>query len=392
MPTANLDAAFVRTATCPEGKRRIDYYDSTITGFVLEVRSSGSKTFALRYRDTRGAQRQFKIGDTESLSFDQARKKAEQIRSRVVLGENPAEDKSVKRAVPTVAACFREVYLPHIDKTRRNYASDLSFWKTHLLPKFGDRPLTELTRQDVVDARAEMLEAGYSKGMANKWIVQLRYFYNVAKAASVPGAESNPAKDIKQQAIEGRERFLSVEETERLRIAVARSENPQLKYIVALLLMLGCRKRELLDAKWEQFDLTRRLWRIPITKAGKSRTVVLSEAAIDVLGQVPRFEGCPYVLPNPHTGKPFTGIHYAWDTARQRAGLPDVRIHDLRHSFASNLLNAGQSLFVVSKALGHSSIRMSERYAHVANDALLAASDAAAKAIGTGWAGKGKVA
>lgn len=390
MPIVSLDAAFVRTTACPDGRRKVDYYDSTITGFVLECRTSGSKTYALRYRDARGIQRQYKIGDTDSLSFDQARRKAEQVRSRVVLGENPAEDRTAKRAVPTIGECFREVYLPHLKATRRNFESDFSFWKIHLLPKFGDRHLDTLLQSDILEASSVMLANGYSKGMANKWIVQLRYFYNVAKRAKVPGAESNPAAGIKQHAVDGRERFLSPEETERLRVAVERSDNPQLKFIVALLLMLGCRKRELLDAHWEHFDLDRRIWNIPLSKSGKSRKVPLSEAAITVLGQVPRFGGCPYVLPNPQTLKPFTGIHYAWDTARKRAKLPDVRIHDLRHSYASNLLNAGQSLFVVSKALGHSSIRMSERYAHVANDALLAAADAAAGAIGKGWTGTGK--
>jgi integrase len=158
---------------------------------------------------------------------------------------------------------------------------------------------------------------------------------------------------------------------------------------VALLLMLGCRKSELLQAKWEQFDLPGRLWRIPVTKAGKPRHVSLSMAAIAVLEQVPRWEGCPYVVPNIHTRKPFTGIYESFATAVKRAGIGHCRIHDLRHSFASNLVNAGQSLFVVSRALGHATTQMSERYAHIANDTLLAAADAAANAMSTSWVSGG---
>lgn len=144
-------------------------------------------------------------------------------------------------------------------------------------------------------------------------------------------------------------------------------------------------KRELLDAKWEHFDLERRNWRIPVSKSGKARNVALSSAALEVLNEVLRWEGCPYVVPNPKTRLPFVSIHEQWMTTCRRAGLKDVRMHDLRHTFASNLVNAGQSLFVVSRALGHSTTRMSERYAHLSNETLLAAADAAANAMGTSW-------
>lgn len=385
MPKADLNAAFVRDATVLENRGKTDWYDNAITGFVLECRASGGKTYYLRYHDPHGKQRQYKISDAASITFDKARQAAEKLRSRVVLGESPIEEKKLLRTIPTIAEVFRDTYLPHLQNTRRNMASDLSFWKNHLLPKFGGKHLDQLTQQEVIDAQQAMRKAGYADGTANKWIVQLRYMYNVCKKLKIPGTDYNPAADVKQFRVEGRERFLSAEETERLRVAVERSENPQLKYIVALLLMLGCRKRELLDAKWEHFDLDRRTWKIPLSKAGRTETVFLSEASISVLKKLPRWDKCPYVLPNPHTLKPFTGIHYAWDTARKRAGLDDVRLHDLRHSFASNLVNSGQSIYVVSKALRHSSTRMSERYAHAADDTLFAAVEVAANAMSKSW-------
>lgn len=385
MPKADLDAVFVRNASCPVGKGKVDYYATEITGFLLEVRASGGKTYYLRYRDTRGRQCQYKIGDTKSISFDKARQAAMRIRSSVVLGGSPVEERALKKIIPTIAELFRNVYLPQLQQTRRNMGSDLSFWKTHLLPKFGKYHLDELTQQDIICAQQEMRAAGYAPGTANKWIVQLRYMYNVAKKRKVPGTEKNPAAEIKQFAVEGRERFLSADETELLRKAVERSENKQLKYIVALLLMTGCRKRELLDAQWNQFDLERRAWRIPLSKSGKARHVALSVAVVELLQGLPRWNGCPYVVPNPRTRKPFTDIHEAWATAVRRAGIPAIRIHDLRHSFAANLVNAGHSLYVVSKALGHSTTRMSERYAHLADETLMAAADAAAGAVGKNW-------
>ena len=384
MPLADLDAAFVRSVAIPTAGK-VDYYSKEITGFILEVRSTGGKTYYVRYRDPHGKQRQHKIGDSQSVSYDRARQAAERLRSRVVLGESPAEEKKVMRAIPTVAEMYRDTYLPHLKKTRRNMGSDLSFWKNHLLPRFGNKHLEELSRQDVIDAQVEMRNAGYAPGTANKYIVQLRYMYNVAKKFNVPGAEINPAAEVEQYRVEGRERFLSVDETERLRVAVERSDNKQLKHFVTLALMLGCRKRELLDARWEHFDLERRTWKIPLSKSGKMRHIGLSLASIEVLEKLPRWEGCPYVLPNPHTLKPFTGINESWKTATRRAGLQGFRIHDLRHSFASNLVNAGHSLFVVSKALGHANIQQSSRYSHLSDDTLLAAADAAANAMGSAW-------
>ena len=263
--------------------------------------------------------------------------------------------------------------------------SDLSFWKNHLLPKFGHKHLDELKTDAIVEAQQSMRKSGYANGTANKWIVQLRFMYNVLKKAKVPGSEFNPAAGIKQFRVEGRERFLSPEETERLRQAVEKSDNTQLKYIVALLLMLGCRKRELLDARWEQFDLERRIWTIPLAKSGKPSHVALSLASIEILAKLPRWEDCPYVVPNPKTRKPFTGLKDSWKTATRRASIISFRIHDLRHSFASNLLNAGVELLTVSRALNHASIQQTARYSHLSDDTKFAAVEAAANAIGANW-------
>lgn len=168
------------------------------------------------------------------------------------------------------------------------------------------------------------------------------------------------------------------------------SANTQLKYIVALLLLTGCRKRELLDAKWEEFQLDRKMWRIPMQRAktSKTRHVPLSTAAMEILAQLPRWEGCPYVVPNPKTLKPFWSVYHCWDKARKAAGLPDVRMHDLRHSAASNLVNSGQSLYVVGSILGHAQTKTTQRYAHLDNSTLLSAANAAADHMDTDWSRK----
>ena len=169
----------------------------------------------------------------------------------------------------------------------------------------------------------------------------------------------------------------------RLYSAVLASDNPMLKYIVPMLLLTGARKREVLDARWDDFDAENRLWRIPFTKSGRPRTVPMSDGVMSVLDTVPRIAGSPCVFPNPDTKKPYVAIHYAWDTARKRAGLQDVRMHDLRHSFASILINSGRSLYEVQHLLGHTQVKTTERYAHLQQDTLMTAANVVSNLVGT---------
>ncbi|WP_422846966.1 tyrosine-type recombinase/integrase [Acidovorax sp. M14] len=381
MPNVNLDAQFVRDAVCQEGRGKTDYYDNAITGFILEVRATGGKTYSLRYRDPHGKQRQRKIGDAKSITFEKARQAAEKLRAKVVLGESPADDKKALRQVPTLESFINDKYLPHIRAHRRNFQSTISFLNHHILPRFGSLHMDGITSVMIEQAHQEMRAKDYAPATANKLPVLMKIIFNLAKKQGVQGASQNPANGVALfQLNNAKERFLTGEETTRLHEALARSENTQLKHIVALMLMFGCRKRELLDAKWEDFDLERHIWRIPMSKTGKARTIPISSKALEVLQQLRRWKGCAYVVPNPETLKPFANLYCCWNTARKRAGLPDVRMHDLRHSFASNLVNAGQSIYTVGRLLGHSQVKTTQRYAHLSDSTLFAAVDVAANA------------
>lgn len=390
MPVVSMDQAFVRSTQCPEGKNKIDYYIDAkdVVGLVLEIRKSGGRTFYFRWRDQRGAQRQMKIGDANAITLNAAKQAVQKLRSKVTLGHNPLDEKKVLRSIPTLAELYRDTYLPFLRTYRRNLHSDLSFWKVQVLPRFGHKHLDQITQNDVIQAHRKILASGLKPASANRMIIQIRYAFNVAKKTGIPGTEVNPAVGVKLfECNNARERYLSTEETERLRQALDASENPQLKHIVAFLLLVGCRKREFLDSQWQDFDLERRLWRIPISKNGKARHVPLSDAALAILAQLPRWKGCSFVVPNPATLKPYGNLFYPWDKARKAAGLPELRMHDLRHSFASNLVNSGRSLFEVSRLLGHSQIRTTQRYSHLDQETLLCALDAAASALGGNWIG-----
>ena len=386
MPHANLDAHFVRNAVCPEGKSKVDYYDTAITGFILEVRASGGKTFHLRYRDPHGKQRQHKIGDSKSLSFDKARQAAQVLRSRVVLGDSPAEERKIKRAILTVAEFALERYMPFVKGYKKSWDSDDSYLRNHVLPRFGSHHLDQVSQQEVVEFHHAMRAKGYALATCNRMLVLLRYMFNLAKKWKLPGADFNPTIGVPMyEANNARERYLTAEETQRLKEALVRSDNTQLQYIVPLLLMTGARKRELLEAQWEHFDLERRSWRIPMSKSGKARYVPLSATVLEVLAQLPRWPGCPYLVPNPKTREPYVSIFSSWNTARKHAGLPEVRMHDLRHSMASNMVNSGRSIYEVAKVLGHTQLKTSQRYSHLSQETLIAAVDAAANATGTNW-------
>ena len=383
MPTITLDATTVRTSICPAGQRKLDLYDTQAPGLVLEIRPSGGKTYYLRYRDTHGKQRQHRIGDAAVLSLDQARNAALTTRARIILGEDPVEEKRTLRQIPTLAAFALERYLPYVQGYKRAWKCDETWLRVHILPKFGQRYLDEISQGEVIAFQHAKRAEGYKPATVNRFIILLRYAYNLAKKWRIPGADKNPAAGIPLfEENNQKERYLSADESQRLVAQVRQSPNPQLQYIVPLLILLGCRKRELLGSEWSHFDLERRTWRIPLSKSGKARHVPLSADVIAILGQLPRWEGCPYVVPNPKTKKPFQSVFHAWDTARQRAGLADVRMHDLRHSTASFLVNSGRSLYEVQKILGHTQLKTTQRYAHLSQETLLEAVDSLAGVSG----------
>lgn len=182
-----------------------------------------------------------------------------------------------------------------------------------------------------------------------------------------------------------REVYLTSEQAKTLLLACEASVNPQLKNLVALLMMTGSRLNELLQSKIEHVDLERKQWLIPISKTGKHRYVPLSAAAIAIIEKLPKFENCPWLIPNPKTLQPFVSIKHSWQTARKAAGLDGLRIHDLRHTFASMAAGAGIDLYSIGKVLGHADYKSTMRYSHLANNQLLLAVEASAGKLQVDW-------
>jgi integrase len=383
MAQISLTQAFVNTAVCPNDQTKQEITDKACKGLVLEVRQSGGKTYYLRYTNHRGKQRQYRIGNAIVLTLSQARSKSKLALNQAALGQDPCEEKEQTKQVPTFADFIADQYMPYVKSYKRSWDTDVSLLKNHLLPRFGKKYLDEITRQDIVNMHTDRKASGAAAGSANRLLIMMRYIFNLALKWEVPGIKVNPCKGIPLMEENNKmERYLSVEEAQRLYEAVCKSENTMLKYIVPMLILTGARKREVLDAKWDDFDLGRRAWRIPISKSGKARHVPLSDGALALLATMPRAMDCKWAFANPKTGKPYVSIFCAWNTARKSVGLSDVRMHDLRHSFASLLINSGRTLYEVQHILGHTQVKTTQRYAHLSQDTLLAAANSATAALG----------
>jgi len=379
MPKQKLTRSFVAKATCPLGEKRVFITDTDTRGLVLEVRASGGRTFYLRYSDRHGDQRNIKLGDASVVSLDVARQRVAELHNQIALGRDPAATREAERRVPTLGEFVAERYMPHIQGNKRSWKSDETLLRLHILPVFGRRHIDAITTPDILAFQHKLKAKGYAAGTCNRILVLMRYLFNLAAKWEVEGAGQNPARKVDLFKLNNEvQTFLSKEQVAVLLDALAASENRDLLAIVKFLLLTGARKQEALKAEWREFDLANRCWVIPLSKSGTARKVALSDAVVALLETLPSRGKSTYLFANPATGKPYVAAWCAWDTARRRAGLAHVRIHDLRHSFASFLVNSGRSIYEVQRLLGHAHIKTTMRYSHLANETLISAANTAA--------------
>lgn len=394
MPSQLLSSAFVDTLrAAPPPARNTSWFDTEIAGFMLEQRISGAATWYFRYRDAGGRIRLCRIGRCPEMAPGEARTKAWQMRQELDAGGDPKLNARRFARAPTLAEFVDEKYLPYARTRKRSWKTDEVLLRLHLLPAFGSVRMNHIRRADVTAFHLAAIRKGYAPGTCNRLLILLKFLFNCAIRWDVLPADMNPCVGVEPVRDNGaRERYLTVAEVQRLFEELDGNRNVQVGQVIRLLLYTGARKREVLDARWEHIDLERRTLTVPVSKSGRPRHIPLSDAALELLRGLPRDPAIPWVFFNPRTGKPPVSVFYAWDTIRKRVGLGEVRMHDLRHTFASFLVSSGRSLYEVQALLGHHDPKVTMRYAHLSPHALVEAANVVGRAVLPGGKSDGEVA
>jgi integrase len=383
MDKSYINDEYVAQLICPTDKSHFEVFDANLKGFYIDVQPSGHKCFRLRHR-VKSKLRVTTLGNVLLISADQARKMAlkvlagqsfgNEINGLELMGSD--QGSNVVLMGETLESFFLERYIPYVKSYKRSWKTDFSMIRNHLVPQIGRKSMRYLSPPDVAIFVDHMKQKGYAIGTINRALVLLRYGFELAIRWKEPGVEVNPVKEIKNIKDDNKlERYLCDKQAKVLMQAVAQSSNAMLQHIVLFLIYTGARKNEVLQACWQDVDWQKSSWRIPKTKSGKVRHVPLSRGALELLYKLQNqvkleHMGKRAIFANPETGKPFISFFYSWNSARVRAGMPEFRIHDLRHSFASYLVNAGRSLYEVQELLGHADIKTTSRYAHLSRERL----------------------
>lgn len=309
--------------------------------------------------------------------------RVEQCHARLAQGLDPFAEDTTSQKEMTFGRFAMEVYLPNARVRKRSYRDDESRLQKHILPYIGAKKFDELNMALVTDVLHEATATGLKPATVNRIRALLSVIFNSAIDHEL--IASNPMKRVKKlQENNQIEHFLSEGDIQGLwpilndphRYGIG---NKTIAAIIKFLLLTGVRKREALDMKWSDVDLSKASWHLKYNKSGKARYVTLSEDAVEVLQSMPKIS--EFIFANPQTQKPYNDIRKTFDKIMQCAGITNMRIHDLRHSFASLAVNSGESLFVVQKLLGHASPQTTQRYAHLQSSTLHQASTNVANMI-----------
>jgi integrase len=381
-------------------------YDNVLPGFGCRVTPKGTRSWIVEYRPHGGGRsvgkRRITLGSVSVLTPDQAREAAGDVLARVRFGEDAPYDRAARRSSPMLIDLITEFMNEEIRPTRKPRTADLynMYFRVHVRPVLGSKRAREVTSAEVGTLHRKI--GTKTPVTANRVVALLSSLFSWAAGVGKVPKDLNPARGITRYREQGRERFLSGEELARLGDALREAEtvgvpwvvdesSPKAKYVpkdnrrtkvspyataaLRLLLLTGCRLREILNLRWEEFDRERGMLLLPDSKTGR-KPVILSGAAIAVLEGIPRVGD--YVIAGLRAEKARRDLKRPWEAIRHRAALSPIRLHDLRHTFAATGAGSNLGLPVIGKLLGHRRAETTSRYAHIAADPLKTAADAIA--------------
>lgn len=350
-------------------------FDTEVNGFGVRVLPSGKLSYLVQYRSG-GRTRRIAIGQHGAVTVEAARKKAKELLGSVASGQNPAEVIALHRGAPTVGSVAARFLRDHValrckPKTQQEYRRALELFVN---PVMGNHKIVDVTRADIAKLHHAHRDIPYQ---ANRTLGVLSKMFTLCEVWGLRPDGSNPCRHVPKYREEKRERFLSATELRRLGETLTRIEADGLEtvHIVAafrLLLLTGCRLGEIQTLKWSY--VSGRYLELPDTKTG-ARRIPLPPTARAILDTLPRLADNPYVIVGAVQGQAATDLQKPWRRIRAEAGLDDVRIHDLRHTYASNAVANGMPIQMVGKLLGHTQLQTTMRYAHLADDPVLRAAE-----------------
>ena len=363
----SIDAIFYQGS----GTSRDIRWDDKITGFGVRVYPSGRKAFVLSYR-YRGRLRLMTLGPVGQLPLLDARKQALQALADLAGDIDPLQRRQDNRQGSAVRDLVDLYLTRHV--AGQVWEGDVRHWcRKYILPAWGSRQIASITRAD-----AARLHALYSRSapiQANRMISAIHKMFDLAKSwGYLSEAAVNPAARITRNRETKRDRWMTPEELPRLVQAIDLEESIYIRAAIWLYMLTGMRKSELLATRWEDIDLIRRSLRIPDPKGARlagyraAHHVPLSSLAVTILERLPREEGNPYLLPGRRPGRHLVNIHKPWTRIRARAGIEDVRLHDLRRTVGSWLAQSGASLHLIGHVLGHKNASTTQIYARFGQD------------------------
>jgi integrase len=343
-------------------------WDSEIKGFGVRVMPSGTKTYQVQYRKG-GRTRRASIGRHGNITAEIARAKAKEMMGDVSKGENPVEEIALHRRAPTIAALCERFFEAHAKErckptTQGEYRRAIDRF---INPVIGNFKVLDVERKDIADLHHNLRDRPYQ---ANRILQALSKIFNLAEVWGLRRDGSNPCRHVPKFREHKRERFLSQHELQTLGgvLAQADRDGTETPFVVAafrLLILTGCRLSEIQTLQWA--FLTDAGMELPDTKTG-ARRIPLPHAARAVIASLPRLQDNPYVIAGKVAGKYATDLQHPWRRIRALAGLEGVRIHDLRHTYASNAVSSRMPIQMVGRLLGHTQLQTTMRYAHLADD------------------------